>query len=51
MTTFESPGAMAALGASVVDQLGGGSFRKLVANGSFHKLRSAQRAAVRETAP
>jgi hypothetical protein len=45
MRLIKSPGAVAALGASVVDQLGGGSSRKLVANTSFRKLRAALPAA------
>ena len=42
MKTFESPGAVGALGASVADQLGGGSSEKLIPKANFGKLRSAQ---------
>jgi hypothetical protein len=50
MTEKRSPGAVAAHGASVTDQLGGGSSRRLIAKANSHKLRSVQQAA-RETAP
>ncbi len=50
MGSIKSPGAVAALGASVTDQLGGGSSGTLIANSKFRKLRSAEAIGARDRA-